>query len=164
MEACPIAVIVPCYLPNEQTIIEGTIEHILTKLEWPGPVTLHVAYNTPAPLPFEETLRALNGREYAPRRVLRVTRIEGSTSKAENLNAALEYVETENVVIYDADHHPDRESLTIATAAMEAHGVQCVQGSTYLRTRPNMLAAYINAEFFVTHFVFFPAMQVRARV
>ena len=37
--------------------------------------------------------------------------------------------------------------------------VSCIQGSTYLRSRPNLLAQYINAEFFVTHFVFFPAMQ-----
>ena len=37
--------------------------------------------------------------------------------------------------------------------------MSCIQGSTYLRSRPNLLAQYINAEFFVTHFVFFPAMQ-----
>jgi cellulose synthase/poly-beta-1,6-N-acetylglucosamine synthase-like glycosyltransferase len=92
-------------------------------------------------------------------RRVRILKVENSTSKAENLNAALELVKTENVVIYDADHHPDPQSLLIASAAMTAHNCACVQGSTYLRTRPNMLAAYINAEFFVTHFVFFPAMQ-----
>ena len=61
--------------------------------------------------------------------------------------------------MYDADHHPDPHSLLIATAHMAARGVSCVQGSTYLRSRPNLMAVYINAEFFVTHFVFFPAMQ-----
>ena len=51
-------------------------------------------------------------------RRVRILKVENSTSKAENLNAALELVKTENVVIYDADHHPDPQSLLIASAAM----------------------------------------------
>ena len=43
---------------------------------------------------------------------------------------------------------------------MRHHEASCIQGSTFLRSRPTLLASYINAEFFVTHFVFFPAMQV----
>ena len=157
----PLTVLLPCYLPNECEIMDDTIEHMMLELEYDYPFTLIVCYNTPEPMEKEAELLTRDNTRYANGRLLRILKVHGSSSKAENLNAALEYVETENVVIYDADHHPDRESLTIATAAMEAHGVQCVQGSTYLRTRPNMLAAYINAEFFVTHFVFFPAMQVR---
>ena len=84
----PISVIVPCYLPNEQTIIESTIRHILTKVEWPGPVTLFVVYNTPVPLPFEETLRALDGKEYAGGRTLRIVNAEGSTGAKPQPRAA----------------------------------------------------------------------------
>jgi len=154
-----LTVLLPCYLPNEHEIMWSTMAHIIDKIEYEYPFTLIVCYNTPRPMDAEAELQAADGTVYESGRSLRVIKVEKSTSKAENLNAALELVETENVIIYDADHHPDPQSLLIATAALEAHGVQCMQGSTYLRTRPNMLAAYINAEFFVTHFVFFPAMQ-----
>ena len=155
----PLTVLLPCYLPNESEIMDDTIQHIMHELEYTFPFTLVLCYNTPKPMPKEEELAWRDGTIYPNGRRLHVLKVDGSTSKAENLNAALEHVETENVVIYDADHHPGPKSLLIATASMHAHGVQCVQGSTYLRTRPNLLAAYINAEFFVTHFVWFPAMQ-----
>ena len=109
--------------------------HIIDKIEYEYPFTLIVCYNTPRPMDAEAELQAADGTVYESGRSLRVIKVEKSTSKAENLNAALELVETENVIIYDADHHPDPQSLLIATAALEAHGVQCMQGSTYLRTR-----------------------------
>lgn len=158
----PLTVLLPCYLPNEAEIMDDTIWHIIHELEYGYPFTLLVCYNTPRPMAKETELALRDGTRYANGRRLQVMKVDGSVSKAENLNAALEHVATENVVIYDADHHPDPKSLLIATAAMHAHGVQCVQGSTYLRTRPNLLAQYINAEFFVTHFVWFPAMQCAA--
>ena len=43
----PVAVVVPCYLPNEQGIIVSTIDHILTRLAHEGPLTLYIVYNTP---------------------------------------------------------------------------------------------------------------------
>jgi len=90
--------------------------------------------------------------------------VEGSRSKAENLNSALELVGTENVVIYDADHHADPDSLMIATRYMRLHRCQCVQGSTYIRYKPTLLARIIDAEFFVIFFCFFPAIQFLTRV
>ena len=155
----PLTVLLPCYLPNEQHILMETIEHIIHKLQYSFAFTLVVCYNTPEPIPFEAELAKIDGKVYPNGRTLKVLKVEGSTSKAENLNEALENVTTENVVIYDADHQPDPESLLVACAHMAARGVACVQGSTYLRVTPNALAYYINAEFFVTHFVFFPAMQ-----
>ena len=65
----------------------------------------------------------------------------------------------ERVVLYDADHHPDASSLLIASAHMELQRADVVQGSTYLRERPCPCGPYVNAEFFVTHFVFFPALE-----
>ena len=159
LSQCGVTVLLPCYLPNEHEIMWSTIAHIIEKIEYEFPFTVICCYNTPSPMPVEDILAKVDGTVYPNGRKLRVLKVEGSTSKAENLNAALKLVDTERLVIYDADHHPDPESLLVASAAMETHGVSCVQGSTYLRSRPNMLAAYINAEFFVTHFVFFPAMQ-----
>lgn len=155
----PVTVLVPCYLPNEQHILDGTIAHIMERLEYGHPFDLLVCYNTPHPLEYEKKLAARDGTVYPNGRTLRILKVDGSTSKAQNLNAALQQVKTERLVIYDADHFPDPDSLLIASAHMEAHDCSCVQGSTYLRHRPNLLSFYINAEFFVTHFVFFPAME-----
>jgi len=162
-----LTVLLPCYLPNEQPILDETIEHLMNKLVYAYPFKLIVCYNTPRPMDYEATLCAhYDGKVYEDSgRSVHVLKVEGSTSKAENLNAALELVDTEHVVLYDADHHPDPDSLLIATAHMAASGVSCVQGSTYLRVVSNLrphqrlLSAYINAEFFATHFVYFPAMQ-----
>ena len=68
----------------------------------PGPITL-----TPA-----LASRRMRSPHYTP---YISSKVEGSRSKAENLNSALELVGTENVVIYDADHHADPDSLIIAT-------------------------------------------------
>jgi len=154
-----LTVLLPCYLPNEQTILMDTINHLIEQLEYGYPFRLIVCYNTPKPMEFEQDLRALDGHVYPSGRSVMILKVEGSTSKAQNLNNALDFVETEHVALYDADHHPDPHSLLIATAHMAAREVACVQGSTYLRQRPNLLSMYINAEFFATHFVYFPAMQ-----
>jgi len=154
-----LTVLLPCYLPNEQPILMATIEHIIEKLEYGYPFRLIVCYNTPKPMDFEHELQRLDDHVYPNGRSIQILKIDGSKSKAQNLNRALDFVQTEHVALYDADHHPDPHSLLIATAHMAARGVSCVQGSTYLRSRPNLMAVYINAEFFVTHFVFFPAMQ-----
>jgi hypothetical protein len=100
MAAVPIAVVVPCYLPNEQTIVLSTIEHIMLHLDWPGPLTLTVVYNTPTPLPFEATLQEYHGREYPSRRSVRIARAEGSSSKAENLNLVLPRITEAYVALY----------------------------------------------------------------
>ena len=66
--------------------------------------------------------------------MLRVLKVEGSTSKAENLNEAMEHVKTSRLVIYDADHHPDSLSLLGLTAHLDLHpDCGCVAGSTYVR-------------------------------
>jgi hypothetical protein len=158
-----ISLVVACYLPNEQAIIESTIEHMLLKLEHAGRLTLWVVYNTPTPLAYEERLQALDGREYAPNRVLRVVQAVGSTSKAENLNLVLQRVADPFVALYDADHHPDPDALQRLLATLLCSRCDAVQGSTYIRNaRSSLLASLVNAEFFVTHFVYFPAMEVLA--
>jgi len=159
-----LTILVPCYMPNEQQLIRQTLDHILTKLRYPKPFRLVVCYNTPKPLPIEDELATLDGSLYpnpsgTGEHELVIMRVEHSTSKAHNLNAAMKDVTSENVVIYDADHHPDPGSLLTLTSFMQVHKCSCVQGSTYLRVTNSLLAMIINAEFFVTHFVIFPAQQ-----
>lgn len=163
-DATDVTVLLPCYLPNEQVILRDTVQHIIDEIEYPIPFDLILCYNTPKPLAIEEELAQLDGTVYDSGRVLRVLKVEGSRSKAENLNAALCHVKTENVMIYDADHHADADSLLIATHYMKMHDCQCVQGSTYIRYKPTCLARIIDAEFFVIFFCFFPAIQFLTRV
>lgn len=99
-----LATVVAAYLPNEQdTLMESLRAHL--SLDYPADRHLLVlAYNTPEPLPIESQLQAL--AEYDARVV--VLRVEGSTSKVENVNAALELLgdRVDVIGIFDADHHP----------------------------------------------------------
>jgi len=165
-----VAVVVPCYLPNEQGIIESTIEHILTQLVHEGPLTLHLVYNTPPGYAQQEKrLHALMERSFAAGRSLRVIRAAGSTSKAENLNLVVSKLDDPFVALYDADHHPDPLSLQLLLQTLLGSDKDAVQGSTYIRNRngcgpSSWLARYLDAEFFVTHHVYFPAMEVLSQV
>ena len=159
-----VTVLLPCYLPNEQHILKGTVRHIMENLEYPEPFLLILCYNTPKPLPFEAELPALESTKWPNGRTLQVMKVEGSHSKAENLNACLPLVTTETLVIYDADHHPDPPSLMFAADMMRRKKCHCVQGSTYLRYKPTFLAKVIDAEFFVIFFCFFPAVQFLTRM
>eukprot|EP00307_Rebecca_sp_RCC1486_P002423 CAMPEP_0119431404 /NCGR_PEP_ID=MMETSP1335-20130426/45850_1 /TAXON_ID=259385 /ORGANISM="Chrysoculter rhomboideus, Strain RCC1486" /LENGTH=508 /DNA_ID=CAMNT_0007457197 /DNA_START=184 /DNA_END=1710 /DNA_ORIENTATION=- len=161
-----VSVVVPCYLPNEQYLINETIDHILHKLHHAGPLTLYIVYNSPSVLPIEEALRARERTQAGvpPGRTLIVQRVEGSTSKAENLNAVFEVIQDRLTAIYDADHHPDPESLELLLRKLQNHQVDCVQGSTYIRnTSSGLMSRVIDAEFFVTYFVYFMSLQFIAR-
>jgi len=176
-----VSVLVPCYLPNEQRIIMSTIRHILKKLEYPAPITLFVVYNgckdrhleIQDKLYDEEKLRGWHGGNR-----LRVMNVEDSTSKADNLNAALKEVEDEFVAVYDADHHPDPHSLTMLMDRIRGpfwdstERCDTVQGSVYIRQTIKgktrgiadiarlALAFYIDAEFFIQHFIYFPTIEM----
>jgi cellulose synthase/poly-beta-1,6-N-acetylglucosamine synthase-like glycosyltransferase len=161
-----IDAIVPCYLPNECEIIEETLWHLLKHLESPGELKLWMVYNTPRDMPeIEERLRAMAARDDLPQgRKLVVIRAEGSKSKAENINLVLPQLTAKYAIIYDADHHPDPESLMLLTEKMMRRKMACVQGSTYIRDlNSGWLARLIDAEFFVTHFVYFPIMRLLTR-
>jgi len=121
---------------------------------------VYVVYNTPHPLPIERELRELAGRTHSPRRKLVVLEAVGSHSKAENLNLVLESVADPYVALYDADHRPDPRSLSMMMQEMLRYRCEAVQGSTYIRDlEGSALGSLVNAEFFVTHFIYFPAMQ-----
>jgi len=169
-EAGPaIAVVVPCYLPNEQSIIEETVNHILEHLLSPDKLELWLVYNTPEDLPeIEGRLRAMQSRaDLPPGRSLQVIRVQDSKSKAENLNAVLSQISTPYVAIYDADHHPDPTSLMLLHEKLQRGDLDCAQGSTYIRNLScgwaGILGRLIDAEFFVMHFMLFPAMKLYTR-
>lgn len=155
----PVAAIVPCYLPNEASIVRETVEHLLFRLKSVERLDVHLVYNTPRELPVEAELRALAEGPMPDGRRLFVERVPGSTSKAENLNHAVPRISAKYVAIYDADHRPDPDSLALAISHLEATGVDCVQGSTYIRAGCWLAEGLTQAEFFVTYFVMLPITE-----
>jgi len=140
----PVAAVVPCFLPNEQSIIEDTIRHLMTELSHVDNLDVYVVYNTPYDLPaIEAKLQKMTKEAWPEGRRLFVQRVFGSTSKAENLNHVIPQIPEKDMckgestakytVIYDADHHPDPDSLALAIAHLEYTDADCVQGSTYIR-------------------------------
>jgi cellulose synthase/poly-beta-1,6-N-acetylglucosamine synthase-like glycosyltransferase len=136
--------IVAAYLPNEQDIICETLEHILLNVQRPeAGLEVVLAYNTPVDLPVEDDLRRL-AKLYP---ALCLLRVEGSKSKAENLNAALNIVTGEITCILDADHHPAPDCFIRAWRWLERH-YDVVQGRNVIRNHNhNLLAQVIAIEF-----------------
>ncbi len=93
--------IIAAYLPNEADSIVETLE-VFLRQEYSGGLQVVLAYNTPSPMAIEP--RLLMMAQDHPE--LDVIKVEDSTSKAQNVNAALRVAQGEFVGIFDADHHP----------------------------------------------------------
>jgi cellulose synthase/poly-beta-1,6-N-acetylglucosamine synthase-like glycosyltransferase len=119
--------IIAAYLPNEAATLESTIEAFMS-LDYPSDVQVILAYNTPNPMPFEKVLKEMRERHanFIP------LKVEGSTSKAQNVNAALSLVSGEFIGVFDADHQPDANSFRRAWDWL-ASGYDVVQGHCFIR-------------------------------
>ena len=145
----PASAVIAAYLPNEADTIVETVETFLGQ-DYPD-LQVVLAYNTPKSLPVEAELREIAARD--PR--FQPLRIEGSASKAQNINAALARVRGEFVGIFDADHHPAPGSFLRAWRWL-ASGVDVVQGHCVVRNgseKPltRLVAAEFEAMYAVTH-------------
>jgi CheY-like chemotaxis protein/cellulose synthase/poly-beta-1,6-N-acetylglucosamine synthase-like glycosyltransferase len=119
--------IIAAYLPNEAPVIIETIEAFL-RVEYPEPLQVILAYNTGRDMPIEAEIQEIARRD--PRFI--AMRVEASTSKAQNVNAALAEVTGEFVGVFDADHHPDPDSFTRAWRWL-SNGYDVVQGHCLVR-------------------------------
>jgi cellulose synthase/poly-beta-1,6-N-acetylglucosamine synthase-like glycosyltransferase len=146
--------LVAAYLPNEQGIILDTLHHLLTKVNRPaGGLEVILAYNSPVELPIEADLKELADR-YPE---LRLLRVEGSQSKAENLNAALEIVTGEIACVLDADHHPAPDCFTRAWRWLE-RDYDVVQGRNTIRNHgDNLFTQNVAIEFEMLYGISHPA-------
>jgi len=153
----PCTLIVAAYLPNERYIISETIKHILKNVNRPkAGFELILAYNSPIRFPVESELERLQ-KEHPEFRCLRV---EGSESKAENLNAAIEIATGEICGILDADHHPAPDCLERAWHWMEK-GYDVVQGRSVIRNfDANLKTKVIAVEFECMYGVSHPARSL----
>ncbi|WP_322767498.1 glycosyltransferase family 2 protein [Frankia sp. Cr1] len=119
--------IIAAYLPNESATILDTVRAFL-RLDYPGPLRIILAYNTPRGLPIEDALALIAERE--PRFV--ALHVPESTSKAQNVNAALSVVTGDFVGVFDADHHPAPDAFERAWRWL-SHGAAVVQGHCVIR-------------------------------
>lgn len=135
--------IIAAYLPNEAPIIEASVRAFL-RLQYPGPLQVILAYNTPKEMPeIEERLAQISRED--PRFVS--MRIRTSTSKAQNVNAVLPYATGEFTAVFDADHQPDPESFRRAWRWI-SHGADVVQGHCLIRNgQASWVAKMVAIEF-----------------
>ncbi|HTZ44429.1 MAG TPA: glycosyltransferase [Jatrophihabitans sp.] len=127
--------VIAAYLPNEAATILDTVE-AFQRVDYPGELQIIVAYNTPTPMSIEDDLRdiALLDPRVVP------LRVEGSTSKAQNVNAAMSHVKGEFVGMFDADHHPDPLAFRRAWRWL-SNGYDVVQGHCVIRNGDASLVA-----------------------
>lgn len=119
--------VIAAYLPNESATIVETVKAFL-RVDYPAPLRIILAYNTPRSLPVEDTLALI--AESDPRFV--VLHVPDSTSKAQNVNAATSLVDGEFVGVFDADHHPAPDAFRRAWRWL-SHGAAVVQGHCVIR-------------------------------
>lgn len=138
----PASAIIAAYLPNEAATVVETIEAFL-RVEYPGPLQIILAYNTPKDMPVESILQDIARRDarFVPYRVQR------STSKAQNVNAALAEVSGEFVGVFDADHQPNPDSFSRAWRWL-SNGYDVVQGHSVVRNgEESWVARMVAVEF-----------------
>lgn len=146
----PATAIIAAYLPNEAATIVQTIRSF-QRVDYPAGLQIVLAYNTPRAMPVEDTLRELARTD----RRLKVLRVEGSESKAQNVNAALSEATGEFIGIFDADHHPDPHCFRRAWRWL-ASGYDVVQGHCLVRNGDEtwvsrMVAVEFEAIYAVSH-------------
>jgi cellulose synthase/poly-beta-1,6-N-acetylglucosamine synthase-like glycosyltransferase len=134
--------IICAYLPNEAATIMGTLDAFLN-MGYPGGLQIILAYNTPNSMPVERELAKL-ALEHPN---LDVVRVEGSTSKAQNVNAVLAMARGEFTGMFDADHEPRPGSFERSWRWL-ANGYDVVQGHCLTRNgEETRLARMIAVEF-----------------
>jgi cellulose synthase/poly-beta-1,6-N-acetylglucosamine synthase-like glycosyltransferase len=150
-------IIIPAYLPNEAEIILDTLGHVLTTVIRPrNGLEVILAYNTPHDLPVEQRLAKL-AADYPELKLLRVA---GSLSKAENLNAALKMAQGEMTALFDADHHPAPDCLSRAWRWLEKE-YHAVQGTNSIRNgSDNLLTRLISIEFGAIYGITHPGKSI----
>ena len=153
-----VALIVPCYLPNEEAIIMETVRHMCA-IEYAGHLRVVVVYNTPRPCAVQAELHAL--RELHGRSV-EAHDVRGSSSKAHNLEYALTIVEEEVVVLFDADHQPCADCvIKLITTLQRLPHVSAVQGAVLIdRGGPWVMRTILNAMEWSSWCIFSPGIAM----
>jgi cellulose synthase/poly-beta-1,6-N-acetylglucosamine synthase-like glycosyltransferase len=146
----PATAIIAAYLPNEAATIVETVR-AFQRIDYPAGLQIVLAYNSPRPMPVEETLQEIARADAR----FKAMRVDGSESKAQNVNAALSEATGEFIGIFDADHHPDPHCFRRAWRWL-ASGYDIVQGHCMVRNGDEtwvsrMVAVEFEAIYAVSH-------------
>ncbi|KAH6691149.1 nucleotide-diphospho-sugar transferase [Leptodontidium sp. MPI-SDFR-AT-0119] len=141
-------IIFVAYLPNEQDIIMDRIYYLLEKIVYPrDKLRINILYNTPFPIePLESQMSQLTMK--FPE--LRVIKVPGSKSKADNINYYCNLNTGAHVsAIYDCDHYPHPYGPRWAMERFAtSKSVDIVQGRCVIfNANVNLLTAMISVEF-----------------
>ena len=140
----PATAIITAYLPNEAETIVETIEAFL-RIDYPSDLQIILAYNTPCPLLIEKKLTEIARQESC----FKLLCVKGSTSKAQNINAAAMQATGEFIGVFDADHHPSPDGFSRAWQYLSC-GYDVVQGRCVIRNGNASWAARLVAVEFET--------------
>jgi hypothetical protein len=140
--------IIVAYLPNEKDIIMDRVNYLCTKIVYPvDRIRINCVYNTPIAIePLETELVEL--KEKYPQ--LRVIKVPGSKSKADNLNYFFTLDTGADVIaVFDADHYPHPHNPRwCAERFMADEEVGIVQGRCVIyNSRDSWLTRLIAIEF-----------------
>jgi hypothetical protein len=106
-ELLPILdIVIVAYLPNEQDIVKDQVNYALEEIVYPrDKLRINLLYNTPKPIePLETELLEMEKQHGG---LLRVTKVVGSKSKADNLNFFFTLdTGAEIIAVFDCDHFP----------------------------------------------------------
>lgn len=153
----PASAIIAAYLPNEADTLLETIEAFLN-VEYPAPLQVILAYNTPKDMPEVESILAEMGRQ-RPDRFLPY-RVMHSRSKAENVNAGIKLIRGEFVGVFDADHCPAPDGFMRAWRWLSS-GYDIVQGHCLVRNgEDSWMAKVVAVEFETIYAIGHPGSEM----
>lgn len=118
--------VITAHLPEDAPHLLETVR-CFQDLDYPR-LEILVAYSTYLPLPIERALVELGN---ADARVVPI-RVEGSTSKAQNVNVALAHAHGAFIGMFDADHRPAPDAFRRAWRWLSS-GDDIVQGHSVVR-------------------------------
>ena len=153
--------VIVAYLPNEKDIIMDRILYAVEKIVYPkNKIRINIVYNTPKPIePLESEMRTLT-IEYPQ---LRIIKVLGSTSKADNLNHFFTLDTGGDVIaVFDCDHyaHPYGPRWAIERFLLDKE-IDIVQGRCVIfNSRASTLSAMIAVEFDKIYAVSHPGRAV----
>lgn len=121
----PVTVVIPAYMPNEEEIVLDVLEYYRTQAsEYPGDMRVLLVWNSPEEHPEIETaLRHLQAEWPA----LAVHRHTCSTSKCDNLNLAIDLLETDMALLNDMDTMVSAASMCRASLHLFEEGYDIAQ-------------------------------------
>ena len=144
-----ITYILPAYMDNEATVLEGTIRSYLD-MEYNGHIHIMVVYNSKNDMrKAEEKIHKKWDNYVCGNTCVTIVKNTNSTSKAENVNYGLSLIDedVDYIAIMDADHQPAKNNPSVAMKVMEDKGFDILQGVCTIRNQENFLSTIISVEF-----------------